>query len=221
MAFFCDENDLQIDDNLFEFWGAFCDPHELDDAFAATTTSNALPTTTSSSSSSSTTASTNTVPGLTASGCETSIEQQTKLSATAPIVHCQANHANGAHSSSFSSQYGDNISTDIGTETPCKPSSSISITGSSTIPDDSILLATVSDDETFSSNGVSVSEILRDYSIIHPTCLIIHSFILHFSLYYSFCLSFLYHSFCLSFFLYHSFCLCLSFIHSACCLNTA
>ena len=160
MAFFCDENDLQIDDNLFEFWGAFCDPHELDDAFAATTTFNALPTATSSSSSSSSssaTTSTNNVPGLTASSSEPSIEQQTKLSATPPIVHCQANYANGTHTSSFSSQFRDDIGTDIGTEISSKPSSSMSITGSSTIPDDSILPATVSDDETFTSNGMSVS----------------------------------------------------------------
>ena len=36
MAFFSDEGDLHIDDNLFEFWGGLYDPHELDDAFAAT-----------------------------------------------------------------------------------------------------------------------------------------------------------------------------------------
>jgi hypothetical protein len=38
MAFFTDDSsgDLHIDDNLFEFWGGLYDPHELDDAFAAT-----------------------------------------------------------------------------------------------------------------------------------------------------------------------------------------
>lgn len=36
MAFFSDEGDLHIDDHLFEFWGGLYDPHELDDAFAAT-----------------------------------------------------------------------------------------------------------------------------------------------------------------------------------------
>ena len=31
-----------MDDDLFEFWGALCDPHEIDDAFAATTASAAF-----------------------------------------------------------------------------------------------------------------------------------------------------------------------------------
>lgn len=42
MAFFSDEGDLHMDDDLFEFWGALCDPHEIDDAFAATTASAAF-----------------------------------------------------------------------------------------------------------------------------------------------------------------------------------
>jgi hypothetical protein len=43
MAFFSDDGDLlHIDDNLFEFWGGLYDPHELDDAFAATAAAAAL-----------------------------------------------------------------------------------------------------------------------------------------------------------------------------------
>ena len=35
MAFFSDDGDLHLDDNLFEFWGALCDENELD-AFIGT-----------------------------------------------------------------------------------------------------------------------------------------------------------------------------------------
>lgn len=149
MAFFCDENDVQIDDNLFEFWGAFCDPHELDDAFAATTTSIVLPTTSSSSAS----ASTNNISVSSTYSSESSIETPTptpiKLAGAPSIMHCQANYANGAYSSSQFQSH-DNIRT-----LSLKPSTSITV--ASTIPDDSVLPATVSDDETFSSNAQSVS----------------------------------------------------------------
>lgn len=148
MAFFCDETDLQIDDNLFEFWGAFCDPHELDDAFAATTTSNAFSTTTSSS------ATFNNVSVSSTNSSESSLEASVKLSAAPPIMHCQANNANGAH---LSTQPHDNIRTEL-SSTP-----STSITDSSTTADDSTNPATVSDDDT--SNAQPVSEFLISQAI--------------------------------------------------------
>ena len=142
MAFFCEESDLQIDDNLFEFWGALCDPHELDDAFAATTTSNVLPATISSSSASTSSVSVSSIY----SGGQLK-ETPTKFTAEPPIMNFQANYLNGAY---LSSQSHGNIRTDLSS----KPSTSI--TGASTIPDDSMFPATVSDDETFSSNDQPV-----------------------------------------------------------------
>lgn len=136
-----------MDDNLFEFWGALCDPHELDDAFAATTTSNALPVTISSSSTSTSSVS---VSSIYSGG--PLIETPIVFNAEPPVMHFQSNYLNGAY---LSSQSHGNIRTEVS----LKPSTSI--TGASTVPDDTIFPATVSDDETFSSNDQQV----REYSI--------------------------------------------------------